>query len=507
MACSRKIPLLPALALGLWLSGAAWIGAPLPALGADAPPGEGLRAKVRDIVESGFGSGSYAGRERAREALLKLGPAAGRHLLPYLRDTRYPVLLWTVVTLGDLGYDPAVPDLLELTRRIGEFDMELRRGLARSLSRIAKASPTAERTLLEELGNLPESSRTLVTRAIGFLNVKELVGKICEGLDDGGNSGSFEGQFDGLKALGKRAVYALLEVAEAPGDDLPADYFPREHLRFSSMPVAEYNIKWLALYALGELRDRAALPRLTKLFEVLARDGDETQGLGRACAFACWCLGNPRPIRRVIEELGKLLQPDDSREPGSLVLTYFNLGYTHNMIKEPDKALAYYRRCVFLEKARVQRERGNTGSTAQYNIACIHALRGEVDKAIEALCRAADLGYEDAKWTRKDGDLDNIKADPRFHLAQSRIWVRKAVREWHGGPGGQLKNRPQARRDLTNALDVLREAVDAGLSPAHWIGGDPAFAFLRNQRDLRADYMVLALRMHLRALGERLRGP
>jgi predicted Zn-dependent protease len=49
-----------------------------------------------------------------------------------------------------------------------------------------------------------------------------------------------------------------------------------------------------------------------------------------------------------------------------------------------------------------------------YNLACSRALMGETEAAIEALCRAVSLGYDDFAWMRRDKDLATLHDDARF---------------------------------------------------------------------------------------------
>ena len=49
-----------------------------------------------------------------------------------------------------------------------------------------------------------------------------------------------------------------------------------------------------------------------------------------------------------------------------------------------------------------------------YNLACSHALLGQVDDAIKALQTAARCGYGNVEWMMEDDDLLSIHSDPRF---------------------------------------------------------------------------------------------
>jgi len=49
-----------------------------------------------------------------------------------------------------------------------------------------------------------------------------------------------------------------------------------------------------------------------------------------------------------------------------------------------------------------------------YNAACFYANQGDIDRSLELLARAAELGWGDRAWLETDSDLDALRADPRF---------------------------------------------------------------------------------------------
>ena len=51
-----------------------------------------------------------------------------------------------------------------------------------------------------------------------------------------------------------------------------------------------------------------------------------------------------------------------------------------------------------------------------YNLACSHALLGQVDDAFKALSEAVKRGYDNVEWLLNDEDLELIRNDPRFTL-------------------------------------------------------------------------------------------
>lgn len=51
---------------------------------------------------------------------------------------------------------------------------------------------------------------------------------------------------------------------------------------------------------------------------------------------------------------------------------------------------------------------------AHYNLACSLSLLGRLDRAIEVLERAIELGYRDFDYLERDPDLENVRRDARY---------------------------------------------------------------------------------------------
>lgn len=51
---------------------------------------------------------------------------------------------------------------------------------------------------------------------------------------------------------------------------------------------------------------------------------------------------------------------------------------------------------------------------ANYNLACLHALRGEPDEALHLLEQAIELGFEQLSFARQDPDLTSLREHERF---------------------------------------------------------------------------------------------
>ena len=49
-----------------------------------------------------------------------------------------------------------------------------------------------------------------------------------------------------------------------------------------------------------------------------------------------------------------------------------------------------------------------------YNGACFYARLGNIDRSLELLARAVELGYGNRAWVETDSALDSLRADPRY---------------------------------------------------------------------------------------------
>lgn len=67
-----------------------------------------------------------------------------------------------------------------------------------------------------------------------------------------------------------------------------------------------------------------------------------------------------------------------------------------------------------------------------YNLACSHALLGQIDGAFRSLGRAISLGYDDLEFLQADSDLDNVRRDDRYGEFLRR--ARRAIRRHRSRP-------------------------------------------------------------------------
>jgi beta-lactamase regulating signal transducer with metallopeptidase domain len=110
------------------------------------------------------------------------------------------------------------------------------------------------------------------------------------------------------------------------------------------------------------------------------------------------------------------------------------------VLRDPNDGRAHYRLGWALvgqgryedaiDAFRYQYELGYTPSYASYNVACCHALLGQVDDAIEWLEKSVESGYDDPLQIEQDEDLALLRADPRF-----RALIDELLAQADRGPG------------------------------------------------------------------------
>jgi adenylate cyclase len=56
-----------------------------------------------------------------------------------------------------------------------------------------------------------------------------------------------------------------------------------------------------------------------------------------------------------------------------------------------------------------------------YNVACVHAIAGEHERAVELIDRAIDRGFGNRGWLEVDPDLAAIRGTSRFGALLARL--------------------------------------------------------------------------------------
>ncbi len=111
--------------------------------------------------------------------------------------------------------------------------------------------------------------------------------------------------------------------------------------------------------------------------------------------------------RRAIAAIEKWLDinPDDARALNLGATIFSNLG-------ETAQALEWAKRSLELDPEDPQ---------LLYNVACVYAIEGMRDDAVQCLERAIDKGYGHREWMEHDPDLNSLRTDPRFQALLERV--------------------------------------------------------------------------------------
>ena len=130
--------------------------------------------------------------------------------------------------------------------------------------------------------------------------------------------------------------------------------------------------------------------------------------------------GEPERVLEKIRELehGVSRQLADILDPSAdsdrdFVLAWkrqmvFDIGYHYQQFDDFEHASEWFRKLT--EALPGQRET----RWAHYNLACIAALQGRPDEAMEHLKAAWAVGFADVSWMQEDGDLRSLRERPDF---------------------------------------------------------------------------------------------
>jgi tetratricopeptide (TPR) repeat protein len=88
------------------------------------------------------------------------------------------------------------------------------------------------------------------------------------------------------------------------------------------------------------------------------------------------------------------------------------LGYSLHAAGKLDEALPMHMKAAEFKQ---------TAPVATYNIACVHALKGNADEAFTWLDKAVAAGFDDVDQLQGDADFVSLRKDPRFAKLESTL--------------------------------------------------------------------------------------
>jgi len=89
----------------------------------------------------------------------------------------------------------------------------------------------------------------------------------------------------------------------------------------------------------------------------------------------------------------------------------------------------YTRRGKFVAGLRIDEQLSHLrpdDPSVQYNLACSYSLTGNFNRAIAALERALNLGFDDFRWLARDPDLVDLRQHPLYKNIQAKVRTMKA---------------------------------------------------------------------------------
>jgi len=195
-----------------------------------------------------------------------------------------------------------------------------------------------------------------------------------------GNVGFYEGQFKELEAMGKGAIPLLLEI-----------------FRDESRPAP---MRSLSLEALGDLKDPSVVTTLRELYA-----NEDYAPFHEAIIFTLARLGDMELANKQIQGLKQFIENSEGNEE-TQAEGYSRLAHSYARLNRNEDAIECYKKAIALNP--------DSASNNYYNMACAYAVLKRIDDGIEALRKAVDTGYADYDWMQLDGDLNNLRKDPRF---------------------------------------------------------------------------------------------
>ncbi len=109
-----------------------------------------------------------------------------------------------------------------------------------------------------------------------------------------------------------------------------------------------------------------------------------------------------------IEAYKEILKNDDTNS-----MAWYYLGSAEYSIKDYEESIKSY----------TMASEGLTGPIVRYNLACVYALNGDKEKALDALQDAANKGYGQYKAMLADNDLASLKNEKQFNEISEQVKI------------------------------------------------------------------------------------
>ncbi len=120
-------------------------------------------------------------------------------------------------------------------------------------------------------------------------------------------------------------------------------------------------------------------------------------------------LGRPAEAAATEERALQLIEKHTENHPDDPRALYLGAGILAR-IGEHAKSYDWARRALAIDPEE---------TSILYNVACVYALLGKTEDALQCLGKVMEHGTFFKNWAAKDSDLDSLRSDPRFHALLS----------------------------------------------------------------------------------------
>jgi tetratricopeptide (TPR) repeat protein len=189
--------------------------------------------------------------------------------------------------------------------------------------------------------------------------------------------------------------------------------------------ILRHTLEYLKMQLSPQMRVEAELAVLERRAKAAFEEAMKSESKGRGpIDQTAW--------HRTADLYGQILEARPEFGEG-----WFRVGWAHLRLGSFDDAIVAFQSAA---------DHGYWVAASTYNVACAAARNGELDRALEALQKALELGFEDSALLRGDPDLDNVRGDPRF---------QDLLNSW-GIRGRRDDSKKKHAFQVTEADDALR---------------------------------------------------
>jgi len=373
-----------------------------------------LSGKAAEWVD--LGSPFYAVRREAEQRLIHLGPADALAVVRVLLDAPAPEFRQAAVRWLHRRFEAGLGTEQDRDLLIETLLTERDPSVLTSLIYAASWDEKLVVRLREEV-----AAGRIQVDFLGEVFEARLAVLFEQVMHEGRVPGFFDGQFSALLGVDDSAYWRILRMAWDARLHFVIRALAVMALHEGGQQDLERELTPLMISATSEVR--LLSQQLVPVDEFSVRSSLRAR-LSQYARFSMAKAGIAGPIEDKIEHLKKLASSNLAKADKLLrlgiedqyefvldraMLYYFELGYHYQQLDDYLQAELQYR-VITEQDVQVSSKRWT-----HYNLACIRAIQGRHEAALQELRDAVRAGFKDSSWALRDGDLAPLRDDPRFH--------------------------------------------------------------------------------------------